>query len=217
MASLQGLPIDPHRLQHLSALDPAAWWGCLAWSATHPHVCEKLPRLNNNDPHKLPQAYSIRFLSIQEIQQSARKQLSKSFGGGTDQTAPTRSSQVHRVSTAGSSLGFQVWAMTAGPLDEMFHRKNCREEKWKAWIVGWTCNGWKLIEAHDMFGAQGYFFLGNFWRIPSMDERPSCGYHLTKPTVMWDHFGTTCLQPMKLLKVGKVLKTIENVLVCHET
>ena len=45
-----------------------------------------------------------------------------------------------------------------------------------------------------------------------MDERPSCGYHLTKPTVMWDHFGTTCLQPMKLLKVGKVLKTIENVL-----
>ena len=162
MASLQGLPIDPHRLQHLSALDPAAWWGCLAWSATHPHVCEKLPRLNNNDPHKLPQAYSIRFLSIQEIQQSARKQLSKSFGGGTDQTAPTRSSQVHRVSTAGSSLGFQVWAMTAGPLDEMFHRKNCREEKWKAWIVGRTCkcNGWKLIEAHDMFGAQGYVF---FW------------------------------------------------------
>jgi hypothetical protein len=61
------------------------------------------------------------------------------------------------------------------------------------------------------------FFLGNFWRIPTMDERPSCGYHLTKPTVMWDHFGTTCLQPMKLLKVGKVLKTIENVLVCHET
>ena len=186
MASLQGLPIDPHRLQHLSALDPAAWWGCLAWSATHPHVCEKLPRLNNNDPHKLPQAYSIRFLSIQEIQQSARKQLSKSFGGGTDQTAPTRSSQVHRVSTAGSGLGFQVWAMTAGPLDEMFHRKNCREDKWKAWIVGRTCNGWKLIEAHDMFGAQGYVFFGQLLansnygrktllRIPSYEANSDVG------------------------------------------
>lgn len=165
MASLQGLPIDPHRLQHLSALDPAAWWGCLAWSATHPHVCEMLPRLNNNDPHKLPQAYSIRFLS--RPSRKSNNLQENNFQNpldGTDQTAPTRSSQVHRVSTAGSGLGFQVWAMTApGPLDEMFHRKNCREEKWKAWIVGRTCNGWKLIEAHDMFGAQGYVFFGNFW------------------------------------------------------
>ena len=63
------------------------------------------------------------------------------------------------------------------------------------------------------------FFWATFgeFQLWTKDPLADTILRLTKPTVMWDHFGTTCLQPMKLLKVGKVLKTIEDVLVCHET